>query len=119
MTVVTGPSKREVDTRAIEVVLGRYRSAFNRLDASSASAVWPSVDEKSLAKAFERIENQNVAFDSCEIEIGGVDAQANCRGTARYVPKVGSRAPRDEARRWKFNLRRTGDGWVIDQVAAR
>ncbi len=108
-----------MDTRAIEVVLGRYRSAFNSLDASSASAVWPSVDEKSLAKAFERIENQNVSFDNCEIEVGGVDAQANCRGTARYVPKVGSRSPRDEARRWRFNLRRTAGGWLIDRVDAR
>jgi hypothetical protein len=108
-----------VDTRAIEGVLGRYRSGFNSLSASSVSAVWPSVDEKSLYKAFERIEDQNVSFDSCEIEIGGVAAQANCQGTARYVPKVGSRTPRDEARRWRFNLHRTADGWVIDQVVVR
>ena len=100
-------------------MLGRYRNAYNRLDASSASAVWPSVDEKSLAKAFERIENQNVSFDNCDIQIGGVAAQVNCRGTARYVPKVGSRTPRDEARRWKFNLRRTAGGWTIDKVEAR
>lgn len=112
-------SRREVDTRAIEGVLGRYRSGFNSLSASSVSAVWPSVDERSLYKAFERIEDQNVSFDSCDIEIGGVAAQANCRGTARYVPKVGSRTPRDEARRWRFNLRRTADGWVIDQVVVR
>jgi hypothetical protein len=77
------------------------------------------VNEGSLAKAFERIEDQNVSFDSCEIEIGGVAAQANCRGTARYVPKVGNKTPRDEARGWRFNLRRTYDGWIIDQVVVR
>jgi len=117
--VVAAPSKREVDTHAIEAVLGRYRNGFNSLSASSVSAVWPTVDEKNLAKAFERIEDQHVSFDSCEIDIGGVAAQANCRGTARYVPRVGSRTPRDEARRWTFNLRRASDGWVIDRVVAQ
>ena len=119
VAVAPAPSKREVDTHAIEALLGRYRNGYNSLSASSVSAVWPTVDEKNLAKAFERIEDQHVSFDSCEIEIGGVAAEAACRGTARYVPKVGNRTPRDEARRWRFNLRRASDGWVIDRVVAQ
>ena len=101
------------------MVLGRYRNAFNTLDAGAAAAVWPTVNEKTLARAFERLEDQQVSFESCEIEIGGVHAEAACSGTARYIPKVGSRTPKAEARRWTFILRRASDGWLIDGIDAR
>ena len=110
---------RAADTRAIESVLGRYRLAFNQLDAGAASAVWPTVNEKTLAKAFERLESHDVSFASCQIEIFSVLAEAACTGSARYVPKVGSRTPKAEARRWKFTLRKASSGWLIDSVDAR
>ena len=107
------------EARAIENVLGRYRIAFNKLDAGAASAVWPTVNEKTLAKAFERLESHDVSFASCQIEIFSVLAEAACSGSARYVPKVGSRTPKDEARRWRFSLRKASGGWLIDSVDAR
>jgi len=110
---------RDLDARAIEMVLGRYRNAFNTLDAGAAAAVWPTVNEKTLARAFQRLDDQQVSFESCEIEIGGVHAEAACSGTARYIPKVGSRTPKAEARRWTFILRRASDGWLIDGIDAR
>lgn len=110
---------REAEARAIENVLGRYRTAFNQLDAGAAVAVWPTMQEKTLAKAFERLESHDVAFESCEIEIFSVLAEAACSGSSRYVRKVGSRTPRHEARRWRFSLRKVGDGWLIDSVDAR
>jgi hypothetical protein len=110
---------RATDTRAIESVLGRYRLAFNQLDAGAASAVWPTVNEKTLAKAFERLESHDVSFESCQIEIFSVLAEATCSGSARYVPKVGSRTPKDEARRWRFSLRKATGGWLIERVDAR
>ena len=119
MDAVARPTGRELDARAIENVLGRYRNAFNRLDAGAAVAVWPTVNEKTLARAFERLDDQDVSFESCTIEVGGVHAEAACSGTARYVPKVGSRTPRAEPRQWRFILRRASDGWLIDHVDAR
>lgn len=116
---MAGPPGRELETRAIENVLNRYRNAFNRLDAGAASLVWPTVNEKTLARAFERLEDQNVLFESCQIEIGAVLAEAACSGSARYVPKVGSRTPKEEARRWRFSLRKASGGWLIDRVDAR
>ena len=116
---VSRPPDREADTRAIETVLGRYRVALNNLDAGAASAVWPTVNEKTLAKAFERLESHDVSFESCQIEVVSNLAEAACSGSARYVPKVGSRTPKDEARRWKFSLRKAGAGWLIDRVDAR
>jgi hypothetical protein len=110
---------REAEARAIENVLGRYRIAFNELDAGAASAVWPAVNEKTLAKAFERLESHDVSFESCQIEIFSVLAEAACSGRARYVPKVGNRTPKDEARRWRFSLRKASGAWLIDSVEAR
>jgi len=116
---VARPTGRELDAGAIENVLGRYRNAFNRLDAGAAAAVWPKVNEKTLARAFDSLDDQDVSFDSCTIEVGGVHAEAACSGTARYVPKVGSRTTRAEPRQWRFILRRASDGWLIDHVDAR
>lgn len=113
------PSGRELETRAIEDVLERYRNAFNRLDAGAASMVWPTVDEKTLARAFERLRYQNVFFSSCQIVLGAMFAEATCIGSARYEPKVGSRATRPEARRWRFGLRKSGGAWLIDRVDMR
>lgn len=110
---------RERETRAVASVLGQYRAAFNTLDATAALAVWPSVNEKTLARAFDRLADQTVSFDACDIDVTAGLAQAACRGTARYVPKVGSRTPKAEAREWRFSLRKADRGWLIDRVDAR
>ena len=113
------PSARELETRAVEDVLERYRLAFNRLDASAASKVWPTVNEKTLARAFERLEHQNVFFSSCQIVLGAMFAEATCIGSTRHEPKVGSRATKPEARRWRFSLRKASGAWLIDRVDMR
>ena len=113
------PTARDLDTRAIENVLGRYRTAFNQLDAGAAAAVWPTVNQRNLAKAFERLDDQDLSFESCKIDVGGVHAEAACNGTARYVQKVGNRNPKAESRQWRFILRRASEGWVIDHLDAR
>jgi len=112
-------SARELETRAIQTVLGRYREAFNALDARRAFDVWPSVNEKDLARAFESIEEQELSFDQCRIEVVGVRAEAACTGTARFVPRVGNRAAKAQARQWQFEFRKATSGWVINRVEAR
>ncbi len=113
------PSFRQRETRAVEDVLGRYRDAFNRLDARAATVVWPTVDGKTLARAFERLEYQNVFFASCQVVLGDMFAEATCIGSTRHEPKVGSRATKPEARRWRFDLRKAGGAWLIDRVDMR
>jgi hypothetical protein len=103
----------------VQDVLRRYASAYGALDASAARAVWPSVDEKALARAFQNLSSQDVSFDNCDIRIQGQVANASCHGQASYVGKVGSREPRTESRTWRFELRREGDGWLIEGVDAR
>ena len=103
----------------VEEVLHRYARAYGDLDASAARAVWPSVDERALARAFGDLASQNVSFDTCDINIRGQVANASCRGEASYVGKVGSREPRTEPRLWRFELRRDGDAWKIENAEAR
>jgi len=109
----------DVDRSAIRDVLGRYRTAFNKLDAGAARQVWPTVNERTLTKAFEQLEEQNVSFDDCTIGVTGGRAEANCRGTTRFVPRVGSRSAQTEPRQWSFSLRKGTAGWLIQEVQAR
>ena len=108
------------ESGAIRDVLGRYRSAFNTLDSKAARQVWPSVDQRTLDKAFGQLQEQSVSFDRCTIDVKGVLAEASCSGTTRFVPRVGSRSPQVEPRQWSFSLRKAYDGgWQIQEVQAR
>lgn len=98
----------------IRAVLGQYEAAYGRLDASAARAVWPTVDSRALARAFDGLESQRLVFDHCDLTVTGAKAQAACRGSATYVPRVGDRSPRTEPRQWSFQLEKVaGDRWQI------
>jgi hypothetical protein len=106
------------DNALVTRVLQRYRTAYEGLDARSAQAVWPAVNQVALARAFDGLEAQSLTFDACDVRLRGEAATATCHGSARYVPKVGSRDPRVEPRVWNFTLRKTGADWMIDSARA-
>jgi hypothetical protein len=109
----------DTNTTSIQHTLTRYRQAFSSLDASAAREVWPTVNERSLSRAFERLEEQDVSFDRCQITVNDARAEARCNGTARYVPRVGGRTPRVDRREWRFSLVKVRDAWLIGAVDAR
>jgi hypothetical protein len=114
------PDARSQDQRAeVEKLLQQYQLAYGRLDASAAKAIWPALDERALARAFEGLDSQNVRFDGCTVYFSNPDAEAVCAGVVTYVTKVGSREPRSDRRRWTFRLRKTGDSWTIVRAEAR
>jgi len=102
----------------VKQALQRYRNAYDGLDAQSAQAVYPAVNQAALARAFDGLESQTLTFDACDVQLRGEAATATCRGTARYVPKIGSREPRIEPRTWNFTLRKAGSDWTIDNARA-
>lgn len=106
------------DNTRVAQVLNQYARAYGRLDPGAARAVWPTVDERALARAFASLESQEVSFDTCDIDVKGATASASCRGTASYVGKVGSRQARTEARLWIFELKLQGDDWKIEKAQA-
>jgi hypothetical protein len=113
------PAARVTDSDAIQTALDGYRTAFNVLDARAAGAVWPTVDQRALARAFERLERQNLLFANCAIDTRGLRATATCTGTAEYVPKVGTRTARIDERQWMFVLRKVDQQWLIDAVNSK
>jgi tetratricopeptide (TPR) repeat protein len=104
------------DEVLVKQALQRYRVAYDGLDARSAQAVWPAVNQAALARAFDGLESQNLTFDRCDVQLQSETAAATCHGTARYVPKIGSREPRIEPRIWIFSLRRAGTDWKISSA---
>jgi hypothetical protein len=107
------------DRSSIQDVLNRYQHAFNSLDASAAKALWPSVDERALGRAFDQLSRQAVVFDACKTAVTGRLAVSACQGHASYVPKIGNKMERTEAGRWTFKLRKGDSGWLIDGVESR
>ena len=100
-------------------VLRRYARAYGDLDVSAAREVWPDVDQRALARAFDGLASQTVSFADCQIDVQGTTANASCHGQASYVGKVGRGAPRTEPRTWRFQLRRDGETWKIANAEAR
>ena len=114
------PSTIPGDEPAVRAVLQQYGSAYTRLDARAARVVWPSVDGRALARAFEALESQQVVFERCDVFVQGSEARAACRGSATYVPRVGDRRPRTEPRQWTFRLEKAADAnWRIASADIR
>ena len=110
------PADLADDNVLVTKTLQRYRTAYEGLDAQSAQAVWPAVNQAALARAFDGLESQTLTFDACDVRVVGESATATCQGSARYVPKIGSREPRVEPRRWNFTLQKNGGDWKINSA---
>jgi hypothetical protein len=117
-TPLATPS-RPSDSALIRSVLDRYRQAYGSLDADAVAGVWPSVNSRSLARAFGQLASQRFEFTDCRIDVSAAHAQATCTGRASFVPKVGGRAVRSENREWAFVLARLNDDWIISRAESR
>lgn len=106
------------DDRGVRSTLARYESAYSTLNAGAVRSVWPGVDERSLARAFDSLDSQRVALGRCSISINGGAATAACNGSATWTPKVGG-GTRTEPRRWQFELANNGGAWQIVAAEAR
>ena len=112
------PAPAAVAASGVRATLLRYESAYSRLDVNAAGAVWPALDRKALARAFDGLASQAVSLGSCEVRIVGESAIADCAGSATWTPKVGGRSHR-QARRWQFQLRNVDAGWQIVSATVR
>jgi hypothetical protein len=101
------------DEEGVLRVLHDYTRAYERLDVQATKAIYPSVNDRALQRAFEQLDGQQLRFASCDLSFTGHDANARCRGEATYRPKVGSRVLRITEGEWTFNLSRANDTWQI------
>ena len=110
----------DADRVAIQDLLGRYRTAFGDLDVAGVRQVWPSVNQRSLERAFRQLEGQDLFFFSCTIGVTGRRAEAACVGSSTFIPTVGNRSPQSGPTQWNFKLSKTSAGpWLIEEAQAR
>ena len=110
-----GPTEEQ----QIAATLHRYAAAYQQLDANAARTVWPTVDQRALARAFESLELQQFTFDECDVRVIDRGASAACRGSVTYVPKVGSRTAHRDDRQWNFELQKQQDVWLITRATMK
>ena len=103
------------DRTKVRSVLARYESAFSQLDATAAARLYPGVDRKALERAFGSLSSQQIQFNDCRIQVTQSLASATCAGTASWTPKVGG-GPKEQARRWQFDLKQVNGDWQIGSV---
>jgi hypothetical protein len=109
---VVRPDESLLVTRALQ----RYRAGYDQLDADLVQAVYPAVDRSPLSRAFKDLASQSLVFEACEVTIRGTLANAICRGTASYVPRIGTPEAHIERRVWTFTLHRSEDEWTIESA---
>jgi hypothetical protein len=114
-----GAAAEAAAVEGINTTLRRLQAAYEQRDARLAKAVWPTVNERALARAFEGLRSQNVTFDRCRMSVLSVSADVECRGVMSYVPRVGSQDQRTESRQWRFRVRKGDDQWLITNAEAR
>lgn len=113
------PSGSLDETAGVREVLARYVYAYAALDARAVAAVWPTVNQAALGRAFAALETQNISFSKCEVTVSGGTARAVCAGTAAWTPKVGGRRSREDERTWTFALTHRDDSWAIVSAEMR
>jgi hypothetical protein len=109
------------DEESILLVLHEYETAVGRKDPAAAKAVWPALDDRALARAFNDLQSQSLALEDCGVTVANSNAaaRAKCQGVATYLPKVGRRKPISASHEWTFNLSKTGGDWQIESAAIR
>jgi hypothetical protein len=112
-----GPPPATDEEASILQVLRRYERAVARKDPLGAKAVWPSLDDRALARAFNDLQSHSLALEGCGVKVDSGGARAICQGVATYLPKVGRRKPITASHEWTFNLARNGGGWHIESAA--
>jgi hypothetical protein len=115
---VAAPPAETSQEPAVRAALARFAAAYSRLSASAAQDVWPTVDARSLERAFANLESQRVSLGDCAVKVAAAAARAECTGTTTWTPKVGG-GSRTERRRWQFDLALANGTWFIVRAEAR
>jgi len=103
----------------VRAALTKYANAYTDLDAAAVTAVWPSVDQAGLRRAFSALDAQQVTFDRCDVQVTGAAGRATCAGTTMWRPKIGGGSAREQNRTWSFVLKNAGGSWQIVKAEVR
>jgi hypothetical protein len=114
------PARRfDAESASLASIVRSYERAYDRLDAAAAAALWPSVDERALARAFARLQTQDLEFDNCTFAVSDNEATAQCAGQLQYSRRIGDPSLKRERHVWTIEFVRTGESWHIVRITAR
>jgi hypothetical protein len=103
----------------VRQLLNEYTEAFERLDVRAQKALYPTVDSKALQRRYEQITSQRLTLGPCGITVSGSTANARCRGSATYQPRIGTRPVQIASREWTFDLSKQDTSWRIVNTYVR
>lgn len=106
-----------IDSTAVLAGVGRFTTAYNRLDAAATAAVWPSVDRRQLVSAFTTLREQRLTLRRCVVTPAGSSVSATCVGTLRYRARVGDHSTRTREGPWRFVMTRQGNDWIVERIS--
>jgi len=112
------PAQMDAARKAIRGVLEEYRSAVETRNADYLRRVAPGVDHEALRSAFAAVASMEVKIEVKDVSVsqGGETATAICLVTYTPKPKPAGRiAPTPTT----FRLRRSGNVWIIEDVARK
>ena len=100
----------------IRQLLADYQAAYEKLDASAVTRLWPSAPAGELTRSFSQYRSYRMEIIGPSISMtGGDTAVVACVRRMSVEPKVGRRpAPRLVST--VMRLRRFNDSWIIESI---
>jgi len=114
------PTAQESPAEAITNTLRRYDAAYESLDVSALLKVFPSLGRDqvdTLRRTFAGVSSYEMDTSVVKIEVNNDSATVLARVARRMNPRVGNPVVNDVEN--EFQLRRSGNDWVIVGVRAR
>jgi eukaryotic-like serine/threonine-protein kinase len=107
-------AQKESARQAIRSALEGYRSAFERRNADALRASYPSVDYDHYKGIFASVQSYEVTLQVQEVTLEADGGAAVCLVTYSPKPKPAGRVG---PTRQRFQMRRSGQVWIIDGIA--
>jgi len=109
-------SSPEVDSQAaIKQLLSDYQAAYEKLDASAVTRLWPAAPSAELARSFSQYRSYTMEIVGPRISITGDTAVVVCIRKMSVEPKV-SKRPSPRLVSTVFRLKRSGGAWTIESI---
>lgn len=107
------PTTAGDDERAVRATVQAYTSAYTGLNADAVKALFPSVNDGALRRAFRSLRSQRVELRSMSVAIAGDGASVSGTWVSSAVGQVGDSTPQRDERPVIFTLAKRNGSWVI------
>jgi ketosteroid isomerase-like protein len=104
---------------AIRQVIQRYQAAYESRNAQAAKAVNPSIDARKLADTFKDYTSLKYEIQISRVDVNTDGQSASVAGTVTSQPTAKTGTPKPSKSNAVFRLRKSGDGWLIQDVTFR